>query len=168
MSSIKVFLAVLCMCLMAQIEFKIGPVPITGQSLGVLLVGYLLGGMLGGLAMILYLVLGAVGLPVFAGGSGGFDALIGKTGGFLFSFVPAAILCATLRNSLGEGILQILLNFTIVTVLILLLGGIWLALSIGWKTSFVHVLPDLLPGAAIKIVMAVLTVKILTMFSANS
>ncbi len=68
-------------------------VPVTLQTFAVALCGYLLGPALGTLAVGVYLALGAVGVPVFAGFSGGFGAFLGMTGGFLWGFLPMAFLC---------------------------------------------------------------------------
>ncbi len=157
----KILAGLLSMSLMAQIEFNIGEVPITGQSLGVLLVGGLLGPRLAALCMLLYLCAGAVGLPVFAGGSSGTEVLTGKTAGFLYSFVPAAALSAYLRFLWGADFLKLLINFTLATGLILSIGCLWLAYHLGWQTSFKSVLPSLLPGAGIKVFMAAIIVSVL-------
>lgn len=79
---------------LAQLEIKLPftPVPITGQTLGVLLVGASLGPGLGGLSMGLYLLQGGLGLPFFSGGDSGFGylGLAAVTGGYLWGFVAAA------------------------------------------------------------------------------
>src|SRR5213592_2880824 len=81
---------------LAQVSIKLPftPVPITGQTLGVLLVGASLGPMLGGASMLLYLAEGAIGLPFFAGGDHGasFLGFGAATGGYLWGFVLAAAL----------------------------------------------------------------------------
>ncbi len=68
-------------------------VPITLQTFAVALGGYLLGPAFGSAAVGVYLILGAIGLPVFAGFSGGLGSFVGITGGFLWSFLPMALLC---------------------------------------------------------------------------
>lgn len=68
-------------------------VPITLQTFGVALCGYLLGKKCGTLSVLVYLALGVVGLPVFAGFSGGFGVVLGMTGGFLWGFLPMAFGC---------------------------------------------------------------------------
>ena len=73
-----------------KIPLPFTPVPITLQTLVVLMSGAMLGSYYGALSMIIYLVLGAIGLPVFAGGSSGIGALLGPTGGYLFSYPIAA------------------------------------------------------------------------------
>ncbi len=84
----------------AQLEVKLPftPVPMTGQTFAVLLVGALLGAKRGALAMLAYLAEGASGLPVFAGGAFGAQVLLGPTGGYLFGFVPAAFVTGALAE----------------------------------------------------------------------
>ncbi len=73
-----------------KIPLPFTPVPITLQTLMVLLSGAMLGAYYGALSMIVYLTVGAIGLPVFAGGSSGVGALLGPTGGYLFSYPVAS------------------------------------------------------------------------------
>ncbi len=68
-------------------------VPITLQTFAVALCGYILGPALGALSVLVYLALGAIGLPVFAGFSGGIGAFAGMAGGFLWGFLAQAALC---------------------------------------------------------------------------
>ena len=76
----------------AQIAFPVpfSPVPFTGQTLAVALAATVLGAKYGVLSMILYILLGAVGVRVFAEFSGGLHVLAGPTGGFIFGFIIAA------------------------------------------------------------------------------
>ncbi|MGZ4120348.1 MAG: biotin transporter BioY [Actinomycetota bacterium] len=97
-----------------SIRLHVTPVPITGQTLGVLLVGASLGAARGGAALGLYLVQGGIGLPFFAGGHHGWSILTissgGASGGYLIGFVAAAVVVGslaergwdrTLRSSIG-------------------------------------------------------------------
>ena len=88
--------------LLAQVEIKLPftPVPVTGQTLGVLLVGASLGAGLGGVSMLLYLAQGAIGLPFFSGGDAGpeFLRLSAATGGYLWGFVLAAAVVGALAE----------------------------------------------------------------------
>jgi biotin transport system substrate-specific component len=103
---------------LAQLSFTLPftPVPVTGQTLGVLLVGASLGPALGGASLVLYLAEGAVGLPFFAQGASGVDVLrvSSATGGYLWGFVVAAALVGwlsrrgwdrSIRSSLGAMLL---------------------------------------------------------------
>lgn len=108
-------------------------VPVTMQVLVVLLAGGLLGPLWGGLSMALYLLLGAVGLPVFAGGTSGLQVLVGLTAGYLWSYPLAAALVgwvAPARKAPGlpRTALAMLLGLTV----IYLGGGGW-AVLVGGK-----------------------------------
>ena len=81
--------ALLCIC--AWIGFPLGDVSITMQTFGLFLTLGLLGGRQGTLVCLLYLLLGAVGLPVFSGFRGGLGTLVGATGGYILGFLAAAL-----------------------------------------------------------------------------
>ncbi|HET7685510.1 MAG TPA: biotin transporter BioY [Candidatus Limnocylindria bacterium] len=86
--------------LAAQVSFKVPgiEVPFTGQTAAVLLTGAALGGRLGPASMLLYIALGAVGLPVYSGGAHGIGQLIGHTGGYLVGFVVATAIVGRLAE----------------------------------------------------------------------
>jgi biotin transport system substrate-specific component len=86
--------------LAAQVAFSVPwtPVPYTLQTGAVLLVGTALGATRGALSMLLYVLLGVVGLPVFSEGSGGIARLLGFTGGYLVAFIVAAALVGRLAQ----------------------------------------------------------------------
>ncbi|HEY8256247.1 MAG TPA: biotin transporter BioY [Gemmatimonadales bacterium] len=113
-------LAVLVVAVSAQVTVPIplNPVPITLQPLAVLVVGGLLGPGAGAAALIVYLALGMLGLPVFAGGSAGFVHVIGPTGGYLLAF-PAA---AAVAGFASGGVLRTLL-FCALAMAVIHLGG---------------------------------------------
>ena len=83
------FSSLLCIC--AWLSFPLGDVAITLQTLGVFLCLFTLGGRRGTLAISVYLLLGAVGLPVFSGFRGGVGALLGTTGGYLLGFLTTGL-----------------------------------------------------------------------------
>ena len=88
------------MALSAQLAIPLpfSPVPVTGQTFAVLLIGALLGSRRGGLCVLAYLAEGAAGLPVFAAGTGGLLHLTGPTGGYLAGFVVAALVTGFLAE----------------------------------------------------------------------
>ncbi|MBY5006016.1 biotin transporter BioY [Streptococcus suis] len=83
---------------LSQISIALGPVPFTLQTLAIGLLATLYKPKEATLSVALYLLLGAIGLPVFAGGSGGFQALFGSTGGFLWAFILYGLLTSNLAN----------------------------------------------------------------------
>ncbi|SMC17208.1 biotin transport system substrate-specific component [Desulfacinum hydrothermale DSM 13146] len=141
----------------AQIAVPIGPVPIVLTNLFVLLAGLLLGPTQGAAAMGLYLLLGAVGLPVFANFKGGLAHLLGPTGGYLLGFVAAAWLVGVLSHGRPsrwfDGIAVVLGSLVIYA-----LGVPWLKVVTGmaWtKALAVGMLPFLV-GDAVKAAAAVM------------
>jgi len=144
--------------LLAQISIPLGftPVPITGQTLGVLLVGSLLGTRLGTLALLLYVAQGAIGLPFFADGNSGVQVLYGSTAGYIFGFVLAAALTGRLaERGWDRKVSTTVLSMVLGTVLIYVPGVLWLAGFVGGlgEAVVLGVLPFLL-GAVIKIAVA--------------
>lgn len=93
------FAAILSVLSIIQIPMPTG-VPITLQTFAVAFCGYVLGWRRGGAAALIYLVIGAVGVPVYAGMTSGPGMLFGATGGFIFGFVPMAALCGL---GMGKG-----------------------------------------------------------------
>lgn len=90
--------------LLAQFEIVLPftPVPITGQTLGVLLAGAALGSKAGFASMALYNVIGIAGLPVFAGGVGGLETALGATSGYLLGFMVAAYIVGRLAEGRAD------------------------------------------------------------------
>ena len=123
------------------------PVPITLQTLMVLLSGAMLGANLGALSQFLYVLVGALGLPVFAGGGSGFGALLGPSGGFLFGFIAAAYIVGKLAEKTKKpSYLQLVIAMVIGSLVIYIFGvvgglivtGLPLAqILIGWVLPFI-------------------------------
>ncbi|USS41307.1 biotin transporter BioY [Thermococcus aggregans] len=117
----------------AQISIPIGTVPITLQVLFVLLSGLILGARLGFLSQAIYVFMGAIGLPVFAGFSGGFAHVYGPTGGYLIAFPIAAFLVGLLAKK-KDNIVGYILAVVVGIIVIYLLG--WLRLGLFMKGNF--------------------------------
>lgn len=100
--------AVVAVCSLITIPMPTG-VPITLQTFAVALAGYLLGAKKGTAAVVLYILIGAVGLPVFSGMKGGVSVLAGPTGGFLWGFIFFALLCG-LKSKTGKKWVSVLLG----------------------------------------------------------
>jgi biotin transport system substrate-specific component len=123
-------LGALVVALAAQfvVPVPLSPVPMTLQPLAVLAVGGLLGPGAGASALVLYIALGALGLPVFAGGGSGVLRLVGPTGGYLLAFPVAAGVTGALVASAPHSVFRILLACALGMVLIHLGGVAHLAL----------------------------------------
>ncbi len=91
MTRIALLVAIIFIC--AQITIPFGGIPMTLQTFAVAICGILLGIRKGIVAIMIYLLLGAIGIPVFAGFGGTIGFLFGPTGGFLFGFLPLAVFC---------------------------------------------------------------------------
>jgi biotin transport system substrate-specific component len=104
------------------------PIPVTAQTFAVLLLAALLGRKRAVYAVLLYLMEGIAGLPVFAGGNAGFIYLMGMTGGYLLGFVPAAYFCGFLAEKKWDRkYITAALLFGIGITVIYLFGVLWLA-----------------------------------------
>ncbi|MBM3319541.1 MAG: biotin transporter BioY [Candidatus Eisenbacteria bacterium] len=146
----------------AQIAFRVpfSPVPVTAQTLAVLLVGALLGSRLGTAAILLYLMEGAAGLPFFAQGAGGVAFLAGPTGGYLFAFVPAAFLVGALaERGWDRRPLAAAAAMALGSAVILLGGASFLARLIGPERAIDAGILPFLPGDLLKTALAALAVS---------
>ncbi len=133
------------------------PVPITGQTLAVLLTGALLGSRRGVFSVLLYLAEGSAGLPVFAGGMSGLGTLIGPTGGYLAGFIAAAYIVGwSAERGWDRRILTSCLLMTLGNAAVYAFGLPWLAFWVGPE----HVLSlgffPFLPGDLIKLIAGML------------
>ncbi|UWQ09793.1 biotin transporter BioY (plasmid) [Aliiroseovarius crassostreae] len=100
-------------------------VPITAQSLGVMLCGTVLGARRGALAVLLFLLLVAIGLPLLAGGRGGFGVFAGPTAGFLVGFPIGAFIIGLIVEKMRAG------NLAVVAGLAAMIGGIVVVYAFG-------------------------------------
>ena len=147
----------LCVAGMAQVRIPLPftPVPITGQTFAVLLVGAVLGFRRGAASLLLYLIQGMLGLPFFAGGASGLTYLLGPTGGYLVGFVVAACLVGLLAaRGLDRHIPSALLAFLAGEVVIYLLGVAWLSLFLGIPHAIAAGLVPFILGDSIKLAAA--------------
>ncbi len=134
------------------IYLPFSPVPITAQTLAVLLCGAVLGSKRGALSLVLYILEGAIGLPFFAGGMSGMAVLFGPTMGYLAGFVLAAFLVGALsENGFNRNWHSTIIAFLLGQSIIYLLGVMRLASFINYDQVInIGVIPFLL-GDAIKI-----------------
>lgn len=163
---IATFAALISVCAVATaLPFGVNGVPVTLQLFGIFLAGAVLGAKRGFLAVLLYLVVGAAGLPIFAGGTSGIAPFTGVTGGYLFAFPFAALIVgfgverARRRNiAITAGV--VIAAGIVAETLVWLVGatGIALYADTPWwttvKSSFAYVPADLVKLAAAAVVAA--------------
>ena len=148
-----------------SIPLPFTPVPVVLQNLFALLSGLALGPARGGAAVALYLLAGAIGVPVFAGASGGFVHFFGPTGGFLFGYLLSAILAGLIAGTPRPGRqtpLWRLAAAALAGMLILYAPGLLrlkAVLQTDWTQTLAAGLPPFLIGDAIKTVIAVIAAR---------
>ncbi|MCY3769681.1 MAG: biotin transporter BioY [Gammaproteobacteria bacterium] len=149
--------------LSAKVQIPFYPVPMTMQTFVVLVLGLTYGFKLGGMTVLLYLVLGSTGLPVFAGTPEkgiGLLYMVGPTGGYLLGFVLAAMTTGYLaERGWDREMMSTFLALLIGNVLIYVPGLIWLGNVVGWdKPVLAWGLTPFVFGDMAKIVLAMLVV----------
>ena len=157
------FVAVMAVCSWISIP---ATVPFTLQTFGVFLSVGLLGGKRGSLAVLVYLLLGAVGLPVFSGFTGGIGHLLGPTGGYIIGFIFSALLMWLAERLFGKSVTVLAVSMIAGLIVCYAFGTSWfmsvytkntgeigLMTALGWC-----VIPYIIPDVA-KIVLAVLLTR---------
>jgi biotin transport system substrate-specific component len=132
----------------SQVEIPLKPVPITLQTVAVMLIGLTYSPRRAVESHLIWIGLGAIGFPVFSGFAGGISVLVGPTAGYLVGFIAAAFLMTTLKEKLAlKGWLFDLLLCLIGTVTVFIFGVLWLSQLIGFSNALMHgVVPFILPG----------------------
>lgn len=142
--------------LASQIAVRTVPVPITLQTMAVTACGLALGARRAAASQVTYLLMGAVGLPVFAEGKFGPQWLFGLTGGYLWAFIPAAALLGWIADrGWAKRPLPLVAGMVGANALILAMGGAWLSLAIGLEKAWASGVLPFLSGAAIKSAAAI-------------
>lgn len=151
-----------------MIPLPFSPVPVTAQTFFVLMAGLLLGARWGATAMVTYLMIGAAGFPVFAGGTGGIGILFGPTGGYIIGFVFAALVVGYIaQHAIGKAPKYrrglFIVGVIVGSAVIYAVGVPWLALTADLTLTEAVVL-GMLPfvlGDAVKAAAAVLVSELL-------
>ena len=163
MALIAVFAAVITVCAWISIP---AAVPFTLQTFAVFLAVGLLGGKRGTIAVAVYILLGAVGVPVFSGFNGGLGALLGVTGGYILGFLAAALVMWGLTSVLGGSVPALAFSMAVGLLACYALGTAWFMavyarthgavtlLAVLSKCVFPFILPDLIKiGLALLLTM---------------
>lgn len=155
-TAVQIALGVAFLAALAQVRLQVGPVPITGQTLGVLLLGAAFGVRLSAVTVGSYLLVGGLGLAVFTGFESGWAAFAGPTGGYLLGFLAAAPLVGALAERGWD-------RRPLTTAAAMVLGNLVIyAFGVGWllqlapdpATALQWGLWPFLPGDALKVALA--------------
>lgn len=160
---VSIFVALIAICSWISIPTV---VPFTLQTFAVFMAVGLLGGKLGTLAVIAYIILGSIGIPVFSGFTGGIGVLFGSTGGYIFGFILIALSYWLITKIFGKKIWVMVIAMVIGLLLCYAFGTVWfmflyakisgpvsLATTLGWC-----VIPFIIPDV-IKIALALIMIK---------
>ena len=158
-NAVLVVSGVLGLAALAQIAIPVpgSPVPVTGQTLGVLILGTTYGSTLGFTTFAIYLLAGVAGAPVFANGAHGLDRIVGATGGYLIGMLVATLILGQLaRLRLDQNFLTALPSMLIGTVITFAFGLVWLQQFTGqsWSWTISAGLTPFLIGEVLKIAIA--------------
>ena len=156
MAVIAVMTAVIC--ILAPISIPIGPVPISLGTLAVLLSVYVLGMKRSVIAIVLYLLIGLVGVPVFSGFSGGAAKLAGPTGGYLIGYIPMVLIAGLVIDRYYKNRIISIIGMIAATVVLYAIGTAWLAYSAGmdFPAALAAGVIPFIPLDLVKIVIAAL------------
>lgn len=163
MTYIAMFAVVIAVCSWLSIPTE---VPFTLQTFGVFVAVGILGGKKGSLSVLIYMLLGVIGAPVFAGFTGGIGCLLGTTGGYIMGFMLSALVMWGMECLFGRKTLVLGLSMVLGLLVCYLFGTLWFMMvyarasgpigvwtALGWCV-FPYIIPD-----ALKIVMAMIVCK---------
>lgn len=155
---IGVMTAVTCVMGPFAIPIPFSPVPISLTNLAVYLTVYVLGMKFGTISYVVYLCLGAVGLPVFSAFSGGLGKLAGPTGGYLVGFIFLALIAGFFIERFPSSLPMAVLGMVLGTAVCYLFGTVWLSrqLSLSFTAGLAAGVIPYIPGDIIKIIIAAL------------
>ena len=159
---VGIFTVLIAICSWISIPMT---VPFTLQTMGVFLTVGILGGRRGTLAVLVYILLGAIGVPVFAGFTGGIGVLISNTGGYIMGFLFAALLMWGMEKLFGKSNIVLAISMVLGLLVCYTVGTIWFMMVYSANTSAVGIMtvlgwcvfPFIIPDI-IKIILA-LTLK---------
>ena len=163
MVNIAMFAVLIAVCSWISVP---ATVPFTLQTFGVFVTVGVLGGKRGSLSVLVYLLLGMIGVPVFAGFSGGISCLLGSTGGYIIGFLFSALVMWGMEMAFGKSRFVLVLSMILGLMVCYLFGTIWfmtvyarttgaigVMTALGWCV-FPYIIPD-----GIKIVLAMILCK---------
>lgn len=153
---IALMTAVTCVLGPLSIPLPFSPVPISLTNFAIFLAIFILGMKNGTISFIIYLLLGAVGVPVFSSFRGGLQVLAGPTGGYLIGFIFLALIMGFALDHFDRKLVPTIIGMIIGMVVCYAFGTVWLAklLSLSFKEGLMMGVIPYLPGDAAKIIIA--------------
>lgn len=157
MAVTAVMTALICILGPWAIQIPISPVPITLCTMGIYFALYVLGMKLGILSVILYVLLGAIGVPVFTNFSGGIGKLLGPTGGYILGYLFLAVICGFFLSKFPEKLPLHVAGFVLGTLVLYLFGTLWLQyqLKLTFPAALMAGVIPYIPGDVAKLVIAI-------------
>ncbi len=153
---IKIALFASLVSVLSYVTIPIPPVPFTAQTLGVMLVGLVLAPIDALISIIIFILLGVIGIPVFSGGSSGIGVLFGPTGGYIFGFLASAGFISYFKGNGKDFKRNLIVTFLGGIGIVYLIGVPWLSFSLNMdiiKAMKIGALPFLI-GDSIKVILA--------------
>lgn len=161
------FAAIIAAASWIYIPLPFTPIPINLATLAVTLTGALLGWRYGSVSVLIYLLLGAIGIPVFAGFTGGLGHIAGPTGGYIVGYVTSAFICGLVIELLGKDEIRwwvTALAAFLGTLSCYILGTVWFMILTHntLAASMTLCVIPFLPGEVFKLIAAVIMVPLLS------
>lgn len=146
-----------------SVPLPVGPVPIVLADFFVMVTGLFLGLKWGLTSVALYLSLGALGIPVFAGGASGLAVLLGPTGGFILGYLLMVAAVGIIANTEKQSPIRVVIALVVGNILLYVVGVPWLkvVLKLGWAAALAAGLIPFIPGTIIKIIVASALARVL-------
>ncbi|OGT43731.1 MAG: hypothetical protein A3F13_08305 [Gammaproteobacteria bacterium RIFCSPHIGHO2_12_FULL_40_19] len=161
LNGLIVLLASIVLALVSQIALPWQPVPLTFQSAMVILLGLTLGSKRASAAVVLYLLEGTSGLPVFAGGYSGISVFLTPSAGYLIGFLPAAYIAGFLmEKGMVKDVLRIFITALLSAMIIFAFGVLHLQFLMGWKKAFMFGVQPFLITEPVKLLIASFLAKL--------
>lgn len=153
---ISLFAAIIGILAQISIPLPFTAVPITGQTLAIGLAATILGSRNSTYATIIYIIIGAIGVPVFAQFTAGFGVILGPTGGFLIGFIPTVFIMGWYLEKTQFSYIQAFIANVIGMFITLIIGTIWLkyVAHLSWTAAFIGGFAPFIVGGFIKAFMA--------------
>lgn len=155
---VSLMTAVVCILGPISLAIPISPIPISLGSMAVYFVVSVLGRRLGFLSIVIYELLGLIGLPVFTGFTGGAGKLFGPTGGYLIGYLFMALICGYFVDKRGNSLPACFAGMLLGTIVCYLFGTLWLSFqaSLSFSAAFAAGVLPFIPFDLIKLILAMM------------